>query len=192
MANWAGKPRQTIAKSRHGRLAHRAHTAPKAVQGQRSLCANHRPSSVSSGGDFNPVGVHSKAEPTPPRTQIRRGHEESRSSHGLVKQTIESGAGTAIGEYLSMQGPFRLWWTTEDIPTTSPFKSEREQHVAMPEPELLPFFEWCYARFTNPESGVARLVLVPEEKRTELKQTLASTRFVSICSFRLLRRKEPL
>jgi hypothetical protein len=132
------------------------------------------------------------------RRQERRFAREMKKAGRLMdwqefRQTIESGTGTAIGESLSPKGPFRLWWTDEDIPTTSPFKCERKQHIAaITDRELLPFFEWCYARFTNPESGVARLVLVPEEKRTELKQTMTSMRFVSTCSFRSLREKSTL
>jgi hypothetical protein len=37
------------------------------------------------------------------------------------KQAIEKNEGTAIGESLSMKGPFRPWWTTENILATSPY-----------------------------------------------------------------------
>ncbi len=102
-------------------------------------------------------------------------------------QAMQSGAGTVIGEYLSTKGPFRLWWTPDDIPATSPHIWKREQHVAWMEPEFLPFFQWCYARYTNPQSGLAQLVPVPEEARNQLKAMLTSSRFVSTCSFRSLR-----
>lgn len=46
--------------------------------------------------------------------------------------------------------------------------------------EFLLFFEWCYVRYTNPQSGLARLVPFPEEERNQLKALVASTRFVSI------------
>ena len=94
--------------------------------------------------------------------------------------------GTAIGEYLSMTGPFRLWWTPDDIPATSPHKWKWE-HIAWMEPEFLPFFRWCYRRYTNPQSGMAQLVSVPREDRNHLKTILASSRFISTCSFRSLR-----
>lgn len=103
------------------------------------------------------------------------------------RQAMENGAGTAIGEFLSMKGPFRLWWTAEDVPAISPHKWQREQHVAWMEPEFLPFFKWCFARYTNPESGAARLVAVPEGERRQLKAMLNGSRFVSTCSFRSLR-----
>ncbi len=57
-------------------------------------------------------------------------------------------------------------------------------------PEFLPFFEWCYGRFTNPRSGLARLVPIPEGERKQLKDMLTSARFVSTCSFRSLRQKD--
>ena len=106
------------------------------------------------------------------------------------KQAEATGAGTAIGEYLSTKGPFRLWWTSEDVPATSPHQWKREQHIAWMEPEFLPFFEWCYARYTNPQSGLARLIPVSEKERNELKTMLTSILFVSTCSFRSVREKE--
>jgi hypothetical protein len=103
------------------------------------------------------------------------------------KQAMEKNEGTAIGEYLSMKGPFRLWWTPENIPTTSPYRCDRENHVAFLEEEFAPFFEWSYGRFTHPQRGLARIVEVPEEERKDLKKTLTGARFVSACSFRSIR-----
>ena len=107
------------------------------------------------------------------------------------KQAVQNGAGTTIGEYLSPKGPFRLWWTPEDVRRISPYEWKREQHHAFPviEPDLLPFFEWCYVRYTHPDSGAARLVSVPESERKQLKAALAEMSFVSICSYRSLRHK---
>jgi hypothetical protein len=129
------------------------------------------------------------------RRQERRFTEQMKKAGRLMQwqeftQAEGNGAGTAIGEYLSTKGPFRLWWTTEDIPALSPHEWKREQHVAWIEPDFLPFFEWCYARYTNPQSGLARLVPVPEKERNELKTMLTSIRFVSTCSFRPVRAKE--
>ena len=44
------------------------------------------------------------------------------------ESAIENGRGTAIGESLSMKGPFRLWWTPEDIPVVSPYSFDRKHH----------------------------------------------------------------
>jgi hypothetical protein len=57
---------------------------------------------------------------------------------------MESGSGTAIGEFLSTKGPFRLWWTAENIPAVSPHECDRRHHFAWPEPEFSRFFEWCH------------------------------------------------
>jgi hypothetical protein len=105
------------------------------------------------------------------------------------KQAIEKGEGTTIGEHLSMKGPFRLWWTPEDIPATSPHPCERKMHAAFLEEEFLPFFEWSYERFTHPQRGLARLVAVPHGERKELRKSLTGRRFVSICSFPSVRSK---
>jgi hypothetical protein len=128
------------------------------------------------------------------RRKERRFAEQMKAAGRLMtwlefKRVIGNGEGTAIGEYLSTKGPFRLWWTPEDIPANSPYRCDREKHLAWLEQEFLPFFTWCYERFTQPQSGLARLVSVPEEERKELPKTLASVRFVSICSFRSLREK---
>lgn len=83
------------------------------------------------------------------------------------RRALETGKRTAIGEFLSTKGPFRLWWTAEDIPTTSPHAWKREQHVGWMEPEVFAFSEWCYQRFTNPESGLAGLVPVSKDQRKQ-------------------------
>ena len=129
------------------------------------------------------------------RRQERKFADQMKEARRLMnweefRQAIENGEGTVIGEHLSTKGPFRLWWTPEDVPATSPHKWKREQHVAWMEPEFLPFFEWCYARFTNPQSGQARLVPIPQVEREQLKAMLTRTRFVSTCSFRSLREKD--
>ena len=72
---------------------------------------------------------------------------------------VEQGRGTFIEETLSLKGPFRLWWTPEDIPAASPYPCRFEAFAeGLFEPEAIAFFEWCQSRFTNPESGIARLV----------------------------------
>ena len=126
------------------------------------------------------------------RRQGRKFAEQMKQAGRLMqwqefKLAVANGTGTAIGEYLSMKGPFRLWWTVDDIPATSPHEWKREHHFAVMEPEFLPFFQWCYARYTNPQSGLAQLVSIPEEERNQLKSILESRRFVSTCSFRSLR-----
>jgi hypothetical protein len=126
------------------------------------------------------------------RRQERRFAEQMKKAGRFMqwqefKQAEANGTGTTIGEYLSTKGHFRLWWTPDDIPATSPLKWKREQHVAWMEPEFLPFFQWCYERYTSPQSGLAKLVPVPEEERNQLKEMLTSSRFVSICSFHSLR-----
>jgi hypothetical protein len=108
------------------------------------------------------------------------------------KQAIGNGEGTAIGEHLSIKGPFRVWWTPEDVPATSPhkWKPEQEQNGAWMEPEFRPFSEWCYARFTNPQSGRAWLVPISEKQRKQLRAMLTNARFVSTCAFRSVREKD--
>ena len=90
-----------------------------------------------------------------------------------LKSAMGAGKGTVIGEYRSMKGPFRLWWTPEDIPKTSPYACGKEVSKEWAEMESQKFFRWCYSRFTKPEDGLARLVVVPEEERKRLTKTLS-------------------
>jgi hypothetical protein len=90
--------------------------------------------------------------------------------------------GTAVGEYLSLKGPFRLWWTPDDIPLLSPHKCDRGNHYAWLEHEFMPFFDWCRKQYTDPQTGTASLVIVPREEGVHLKDRLNDARFVSIYS----------
>jgi hypothetical protein len=96
------------------------------------------------------------------------------------KRAESIASGTVIGEWLSIKGPFRLWWTPDDIPKITPHKWNREKHVAWMDPGFLPFYQWCYARYTNPEAGVAQLVPVSKEERELLKAIIKNDRFVLI------------
>lgn len=72
---------------------------------------------------------------------------------------VERGRGTFIEENLSFKGPFRLWWTPEDIPAASPYPCSFEALAdGFLEPGAIAFYGWCHSRFTNPESGIALLV----------------------------------
>lgn len=105
-----------------------------------------------------------------------------------LELAIEREQGTIIAECLSEKGPCRLWWTSENIRTNSPHKyypeNESPEFYLGPwiDPELEPFFEWCYARYTNPTSGIGRLVKVPKEKDEKLLEFLPGSRFVATYS----------
>lgn len=83
---------------------------------------------------------------------------------------VRENQGTLIGEQLSITGPYRLWWTEEDIPSLSPYECcHAEEFVweaflngASSKGE---FFEWCAERYTNPHSGKGLIVPIsrPEE-----------------------------
>jgi hypothetical protein len=107
-----------------------------------------------------------------------------------LKSAMGVGKGTVIGEFLSMKGPFRLWWTPEDIPKTSPYAREKEVREECMRMEPQNFFRRCYSRFTKPEGGLARLVVVPDEERKALMKTLSGVRYVATYSFRSLRTEQ--
>lgn len=110
--------------------------------------------------------------------------------------------GTTIEELLSIKGPVRLWWTPEDVrsisPTKCPDQTQAQAFWFERQPsELQSYFEWCFAEFTNPRFGGARLVQfperkgMPEAKRKEFTAKLAeaAAEAVPACSFRAVRGK---
>jgi hypothetical protein len=103
-----------------------------------------------------------------------------------ARASLIRGEGTLIGEYVTAKGPFRLWWTPENIVTISPFPCCVEERPWCCEQDYSEFFSWCASRFTSADSGEARLVGIPEiEKaslRAELKTLRAENRFVCIRS----------
>ena len=73
-----------------------------------------------------------------------------------ARSNIDQRYGTLIDEHVP--GASRLWWTPDDVPALCP-------HTYCPEgdkpPELsqhILFDEWCRSRFTNPQSGSAKLI----------------------------------
>ncbi len=65
--------------------------------------------------------------------------------------------GTFIEEYLSSKGPYRLWWTPDDIAQTSPFPCCFEDHP-WGEEDRIEFFKWCRSIHTDELNGTARMV----------------------------------
>jgi hypothetical protein len=112
-----------------------------------------------------------------------------------LQSAIEKQNGTIIAEGLSEKGPYRLWWTAENIRAVSPDKcypadsSPRFYPGPYLDPEFAPFFEWCYIRFTHPHVGVGRLVSVPKEKQERLLELLPGCQFVSTYSPPRIRKK---
>jgi hypothetical protein len=74
-----------------------------------------------------------------------------------ARSQIDNERGTLIEESVSPDG-YRLWWTSEDIPTVSPYPCCFEDGKIPDVQVYRPFFEWCRFRFTNPESGTAQLI----------------------------------
>jgi hypothetical protein len=84
------------------------------------------------------------------------------------------------------------WWTEEEIRAVSPHPipeniltyDRREQRA------LLPFREWCYARYTEPSDGRALLVLGEVKSQLELLENNPDAKLVAFqpLSWRLARR----
>jgi len=95
------------------------------------------------------------------RRRERRFAADMKSAGRLIswvdaRSEVDNGHGTFIGESVVPRG-YRLWWTPEDIPVISPYPCYFEG-FKLPDREHALFFEWCWTRFTSPDSGIARLV----------------------------------
>ena len=87
--------------------------------------------------------------------------------------------GTFIEEYLSFKGPYRLWWTSEDISKTSPHPCCFQDKPW--EFEDGAFFDWCGSRFTDPVSGAASIVDYKETEQGDVARLLAPLRTRNRC-----------
>lgn len=74
------------------------------------------------------------------------------------EQALQEGRGTLIIESHSLKGPFRWWWTAEDVYDLCPFPLVT-WFMSMPNDERYrPLAEWCRREYTNSDGGRALLV----------------------------------
>jgi hypothetical protein len=96
---------------------------------------------------------------------------------------IEHGRGTLIGEYLSAEGPYLLWWTPDDVSAISLHPCCFEELPWLWESDE--FFDWCRSRFTDPAAGTASIVDLTGMDRRSVSRALESLqtdhRCVSTC-----------
>lgn len=96
---------------------------------------------------------------------------------------VNQNGGSFIEEYGSLKGPYRLWFTPENIVESSPHPCCFEQ-LPWNDEDFGEFFKWCHARFTDIENGSARLVEIPpppdQGLATALEQSRRGRRCVSI------------
>jgi hypothetical protein len=75
-------------------------------------------------------------------------------------QCVEEKSGTLLIEGSEIKW-LNWWWTEEDVRAVSPHPLPENKliHNRKEQRALLPFREWCYARYTEPSNGRALLVL---------------------------------
>jgi hypothetical protein len=74
------------------------------------------------------------------------------------EQVLQEGRGTVIVESHSLKGPFRWWWTVENLYDICPFPLVTWLET-MPNDECYrPLAEWCRREYTNIDQGRALLV----------------------------------
>ena len=79
-------------------------------------------------------------------------------------EDVERGRGTLISEVEGYKGPWRLWWTPDDIPAISPYRShfdsERLSSIQGHD-DFLAFSDWCRKRYIAPLAETTQLVTIP-------------------------------
>lgn len=94
------------------------------------------------------------------------------------------GEGTAIDEAATAEGPWRIWWTAEDVRAESPYPVAVGEWVMVAwESRCFPFFTWAAGRYLDAGSGTARLVVVPVTERRRVLEIVRGGRYVTVCSF---------
>ena len=94
------------------------------------------------------------------------------------------GEGTAIDEAATAEGPWRIWWTAEDVRLESPYPAAAGEWVMVAwESQWFPFFTWAAGRYLDGDSGTARLVVVPARDSLRVQEIVRGGRYVTVCSF---------
>lgn len=89
----------------------------------------------------------------------------------------ECKGGTFIEEYLSLKGPWRLWWTPDAVPGLSPLPCcFAEYPYAEADGQYAEFWRWCGGRYCDLKEGTAHLVVVRKEEEAEVSETLRRLR----------------
>jgi hypothetical protein len=93
-----------------------------------------------------------------------------------VRSHVESGHGCLISDHLSLKGPTRLWWTSDDVPAVSPCTYVVEEPPGLLEAPNSEFDAWCRSRYTNPQSGAGMLVELRDVESDSISQSLTESR----------------
>ncbi|MGH9563247.1 MAG: hypothetical protein ACRD3S_17470 [Terracidiphilus sp.] len=72
-------------------------------------------------------------------------------------RTMRERGGTCIEEKFSPKGPWRFWWTPDDVQRESPHEII-DWFTMRKGRQYEPFVHWCRGRYTNAEKGSAVLV----------------------------------
>lgn len=71
---------------------------------------------------------------------------------------VEAGRGSLIHEHLGLGGPYRVWWTPDDIVASSPFAPCFVPFPYVEDDGFDDFYVWCADKYMDPRTGGAKLV----------------------------------
>ena len=112
------------------------------------------------GRPFDPMRIVGSAYLQMPRAQLSRAYEGTRETRGLgrVCRAVDDARGTLIVEQHSFKGPFRWWWTSEDIYRECPVPIAEWIKSTPNDERYRSLAEWCHSKYTSTKTGRARLV----------------------------------
>lgn len=98
----------------------------------------------------------------------------------FVEATV-SGRGTVIIEKYFPKGPWRWWWTEDDIRALSPYPMADGRVIEVnAEFESDLAGDWCFEQYTNLVTGRARLLINAREERKSSSEIPRSIRVVTL------------
>jgi hypothetical protein len=99
-----------------------------------------------------------------------------------IAQKWSSGCGTLLIEQCSPNGPFREWWTEDDVIGSAPAPLPTSLDVINnPDTDwLLKYTEMCILRYTDPDNGSAMLTDVPVSVAQGLWSDFPKARVVTL------------
>ncbi len=110
-------------------------------------------------------------------------------------RTMRERGGTCIEEKFSPKGPWRFWWTAEDVQSESPHEII-DWFTMRKGRQYEPFVHWCRARYTSADGGSAVMVdaaLVPRREIyalwAECRSENAKGKWVEVAPPEILPRK---
>jgi hypothetical protein len=96
-------------------------------------------------------------------------------------QVMAAGRGTVIIEKYFPKGPWRWWWTEDDVRARCPYPMTDAREIEIgAEFDSDPAGDWFVEQYTNTVTGKGRLVIHTREERESSSEILKSVRVITL------------